>query len=171
MAEEKIKVLNPETIEDQPFPQQAEGLDHSVSQTTSNDTFSTKKIKPNSFPVRRIATELIGASLNTKSKRILAEFEFTQSGALKIGNFVNGVTGDIRISPNGIIGRDKSGTVTFAIDSTTGSAVFKGTLQAGTFIGGGSKVIIDDDNGRGRILVLDDNNIPIILIGYQDGGF
>ncbi|MGI6551361.1 MAG: hypothetical protein ACOX4Q_15300 [Syntrophomonadales bacterium] len=72
---------------------------------------------------------------DTDSKTILSDFTFGTSGALQIGTYENGVSGDIRISPNGILGRNKDGDTTFSINGTTGDATFGGTLVAasGTF--------------------------------------
>ncbi len=72
---------------------------------------------------------------DTDSKTILSDFTFGTSGALQIGTYESGVSGDIRISPNGILGRNKDGDTTFSINGTTGDATFGGTLVAasGTF--------------------------------------
>jgi hypothetical protein len=72
---------------------------------------------------------------DTDSKTILSDFTFGTSGALQIGTYSDGVSGDIRISPNGILGRNKDGDTTFSINGTTGEATFGGTLVAasGTF--------------------------------------
>ena len=72
---------------------------------------------------------------DTDSKTILSDFTFGTSGALQIGTYSDGVSGDIRISPNGILGRNKDGDTTFSINGTTGDATFGGTLVAasGTF--------------------------------------
>lgn len=129
------QVFEPEVIADNPFPGE-------VVQPTGTEETSTGGIhtptttKPTMFPSKKIAVELIGEALNTRSRKILAEFEFTPSGALQIGKFENGVSGDLRISPNGITARDLAGLTTFALDGTTGDAVFKGTVRAGSFISG-----------------------------------
>ncbi len=72
---------------------------------------------------------------DTDSKTILSDFTFGTSGALQIGEYESGVSGDIRISPNGILARNKDGDTTFSINGTTGDATFGGTLVAasGTF--------------------------------------
>jgi len=77
----------------------------------------------------------IDERFDTDSKTILSDFTFGTSGALQIGTYENGVSGDIRISPNGILGRNKNGDTTFSINGTTGDATFGGTLVAasGTF--------------------------------------
>lgn len=74
--------------------------------------------------------ELISVSLNTLSKEILGEFEFTGSGALAMATDANN---GVWISPTGILGK-KAGATTFAV-ATNGDATFGGTLVAasGTF--------------------------------------
>ena len=77
----------------------------------------------------------IDERFDTDSKTILSDFTFGASGALQIGTYESGVSGDIKISPNGILGRNKDGDTTFSINGTTGDATFGGTLVAasGTF--------------------------------------
>lgn len=170
MTDEKIYTA--ETIPDQPLPQ--EGSEIATSEpSSSGDTYTQKTIKPNSVPVKRVAVELIGAAINTKSKKILAEFEFTEGGAIQIGKYENGVSGDIRITPNGIVARDSSGITTFALDGDTGSAVFKGSVQSGSIITGevivgNNSVIIDGANKR---IIINDGVTDRILLGYQENGF
>lgn len=136
MAEEKV--YRPEVIEEIPLPMQTEDV-FSVSQGKgTQDTYSPKTIKDQPIPRKVIAQETIASSFNTKSRKILAEYQFTESGALAIGKYEHGVSGDIRISPSGIIARDKAGVTTFAIDGETGDATFKGTVEAGDF------TVIDD---------------------------
>jgi hypothetical protein len=125
------------------------------------------------FPTRRIAVETISQSINTKTKRILGEYEFGEVGALAIGKYVNGVSGDVRITPNGITARNLNGTTTFSIDGTSGDAVFAGTIQAGSVIAdvvtvGDNSVIIDGANKR---IVINDGTYDIIEIGYRAGGY
>lgn len=133
------KVFYPEVVEDAPFPGQDVPV---VAQTQSNPagTYTPATTKPVPFRQKIVSHETIGSSLNTRSRRILGEFQFTQNGAMQIGKYENGVSGDLRISPDGITARDMAGLTTFAIDGTTGNAVFKGDVQAGDF-----KVI--DENG------------------------
>lgn len=77
------------------------------------------------------------AAINTATSTILGAFTFGVSGALQIGTYVNGVSGDIRISPTGILGRDKDNNTTFSINATTGIAVLNG-LVVGTNVGLGT---------------------------------
>lgn len=162
------KIYYPQTIEESPFPTTEGEQDFGETQQTSKSEYSSKTIKAKTFPTKRIAYEVLGSALNTRSRRILAEFEFTQSGALQIGKYENGVSGDIRISPNGLVGRDSAGLTTFAIDATTGNVVFKGEVQAGAFISGlvtvgDNSVVIDGENRR--MVFYDENDVPVILIG------
>jgi len=167
MANEKI--FTQEEIENIPLPNQIEEADFHTSQSESGGISGAEKIKTQKFPIKRVAVELIGSALNTKSRKILAEFEFTEHGAMQIGKYVNGVSGDIRISPNGIVGRNISGITTFSIDADTGDAVFKGTMQAGSvmtgeIIVGNNTIIIDGDSEKPRIVFYNDN-IPEIVLG------
>ena len=166
MADEKV--YYPEVIEENAFPTQEGVVDFGESQKTSNQTFSSPTIKSQPLPTRRVAVEVIGSALNTKSRKILAQFEFTQSGAIQIGKYENGVSGDLRITPNGITARDSAGLTTFSIDGDTGDAVFKGSIQAGSLITGlvsvGDNNIVIDGDAR-RMVFYDENDIPVILIG------
>lgn len=168
------KIYSPPTIEDQPYPTEETEVAFSTDDKDTKDTYQVPKIKNLGLPTRKIAYELIGSAINTRSRKVLGEFTLAESGGFQIGKYVNGVTGDLRITPNGIVARDKAGIETFVLDATTGSAVFKGTIQAGTLIGGevvvgDNRVIIDGANSR--IVVYDDDGIPRILIGYQENGF
>lgn len=162
------KVYSPSEIADTPLPQTTGDVASIVSQPMQTDVITPKTIPDQTFPTRPIAHEVIGESLNTKSKKILAEFGFTKMGALQIGQQQDGISGDIRISPNGIIGRNAAGFVTFAIDGDTGNAVFAGEIQAGSLITGavhlGDDSIIIDGEAR-NIIFYDTDGVPIIVIG------
>ena len=127
-----LRTYESEVIVENPFPGQDSSL--SISTPPVKGVYAPTIEKEKIFPKKRIATELIGQTLNTRSRKILGEFEFMPSGALQIGDYKNGVSGDLRISPNGITARDIAGLTTFAIDGTTGDAVFKGEVQAGSLI-------------------------------------
>lgn len=130
-----IKVYKPEEVQDAPFPNQDQ-QDTGSTQSTSDGVFTPKETKDLPFPRKRIASEVIGATLNTSSRKILAEYEFTPSGAIQVGKFESGTSGDLRISPDGIVARNKNNEVTFAIDGATGDATFKGQLASGSLITG-----------------------------------
>jgi len=160
-------VYHNEVIQETPFPGE---VDTSLPIGTSNPagTFNNTESKPKSFPTKKIAVELLSSALNTKSLKILQKFELTQSGAIQIGDFKEGVTGDLRLTPNGLTARDKAGITTFAIDGTTGDATFKGTIQSGAIVTGlvdvgNNSVVIDGENRR--MVFYDENGVPVILIG------
>lgn len=163
------KVYYPQVIPDEPFPQTA--LDSVLAPTLGADSkqsYSPSTISDQSMPTKRVATELLSTSLDTNKRKILQEFEFTQSGSLQIGKFEQGVSGDLRLTPNGITGRDIAGLITFAINALTGDAVFKGSVQAGSVVTGAvsvgdSNILIDGETRR--IIFYDDNGIPVIVIG------
>ena len=168
MAEEKV--YTPEVIEDAPFP----GQDIPVAITQAQPpvgTFTPTATKEKTFPKKRTAVELISTALNTRSKKILKEFEFADSGAIQVGKYENGVSGDLRITPDGLTARNQSGLTTFAIDGGTGDAIFKGEVQAGSIITGDVIVgnntwVIEGDSTTPRILLYN-NGIPEILIGKK----
>lgn len=76
-------------------------------------------------------------AINTASSSILGSFTFGVSGALQIGTYSPGVSGDLKISPSGILARNSSGSTTFSINGTTGVAVLSG-LVVGTNVGLGT---------------------------------
>lgn len=169
-------LYEPEVIQEQPFPSDTVQSVGSYPESSSGDTYYQNSSKEKSFPRKRSAVELLSTALNTRSKKILQEFELEQSGGLKVGNFESGITGDLKITPNGLTARDEAGITTFAIDGTDGSAVFKGSIQSGSLITGevvvgNNRVIIGvDDDGQGTIIVNDGSN-DRVLIGYQKDGF
>ena len=158
------KVYTPEVIEEQPFPNQEEEVVLESGNQEGQVAFSPTTTKSRPLPQKRVAVELIGKKLNTKSQKILAEFQFTEHGAIQVGKYTNGVSGDIRLSPNGITARNKSGLTTFALDGDTGDAVFAGTIQAGSIIVAETIVTEKATNGNGRTVYYVDG-IPAIVIG------
>jgi len=165
----KEKIYYPQTIDNQPLPNQVEEASFATSQTTGNQTFSTQKIKNQKIPSKRVAVELLSSALNTKTRKILVEFEFTEHGAIQVGKYENGASGDLRFTPNGLTARNQSGITTFAIDGDTGNAVFKGSIQSGSLITGQVIVgnntwIIDGDSDHPKI-ILYKGDVPQIVIG------
>ncbi|MCR4324153.1 MAG: hypothetical protein NUV69_00490 [Candidatus Curtissbacteria bacterium] len=160
-------VFEPEVIEDNPFPGEPLVIPTSVSEGGKNDTFSPATTKGEKFPVKRTAVELLSTALNTRSRKILEEFKLVQSGAIQVGNFQEGLTGDLRITPNGITARDIAGLTTFAIDGTDGSAIFAGQVRAGSTIVSNSIITEEATSGNGRTVYLNDG-IPAIVIGDPD---
>jgi hypothetical protein len=168
------KVYTAETIQDNPFPAQPDQTTVTDQQATASGVGGSASqsnaatIPEQTFPALKIANELLSSSLNTRTKKIIQEFAFTPSGAIQIGNFLAGISGDVRISPEGIIGRNMLGDTTFALDSETGDAVFAGIIQGLSLIAGlvnlGDGSIQIDGINR-RMLFFDDNGVPIIVIG------
>lgn len=159
------KTYEPEVIVETPFP--GEVIEGTGQVSKSGGTYQPTTTGTKSFKRKKIATELLSTALNTHSRKILGEFEFSQQGALQIGEYTNGVSGDLRISPNGITARDSAGLTTFNLDGTDGSAVFKGTIQAGSLVSG--LVSVGDDNividGEEKRMVFYNDDIPEIVIG------
>lgn len=151
-----------DTIQEAPFPNEPEVLP--AQQQVTPGTLGMVATKPGSFPTKRIAHELLSTALNTRSKKILQEFDLADSGGFKIGDYKSGVSGDLRITPNGLTARDKAGLTTFAIDGEDGSAVFAGQIRAGSTIVSNTIVTEEASNGNGRTVYYN-NGLPAIIIG------
>jgi hypothetical protein len=173
------KIYIPESIEQQPFPTTGESVvvaePSTASTTKATDTVYTPKEEPQrKNPEKVVAVETISASLDTQGRRILGAYEFGVLGAIQVGTYVAGISGDLKISPDGIVARNKSGVTTFSLDGTTGDATFKGSISAGSVIVGavdvgGSNIQIDGANNR--IMIYDDAGTPRIILGYHLNGF
>jgi hypothetical protein len=160
-------VYYPPEIKDQAIGNQTE----TVGNDTTNKTYDTEVYSPVS-PVNRdtpkivISHETVSQSLDTRTKKIRGEYSFSKEGAIVIGGYVNGVSGEIAISPDGLVAKNVNGEDTIAIDGTTGNATFKGTVQAGSLIAGlvnvGSPAVVID-GGNGRIVVNDGTNNRIVI--------
>ena len=172
MAED-LKVYQPLEISDAPFPIEGGEPPAAATPAAGQDAYTPKTIQDKAFPVKRVAVELLSTALNTRSKKILQEFQFTESGALQVGKYEDGVSGDIRISPAGITARDSAGITTFALDGDSGDAVFKGQIRSGSLVTGevivgNNSVIID---GLNRRIIVNDGANDRVLIGFQENGF
>jgi hypothetical protein len=135
------KNYEPEVIQENPFPGEAVQPILSSPQAVGVGNYSPNTTKEKTFPQKKTAVELLSTALNTRSRKILQEFELQQSGGIQVGNFQEGLTGDLRLTPNGITARDIAGLTTFAIDGTTGDAIFAGELRTGALITGSVEVI------------------------------
>jgi len=165
MAKEKI--FEPTVTNDTPFPGEEQEYSN-VSQSSANQTYSPATIPEQSIPTKRIAVELLSTAMNTKSRKIHQDFQFTKSGAISVGEYENGVSGEVKISPAGIAAKNKAGVTTFALDGDTGDAVFAGRVQAGTLISGAvavgdGSIIIDGETKR--MIFYADDGTPQIVIG------
>jgi hypothetical protein len=173
---QKGDILIPEEIVDQPIPL----LDGTVSiatgsssdTTSSSDVETPSTVKDQVIAPPLVAVETISQSLDTKTRAIKGVYTFEQLGAIIVGLLGSG-TGQITISPDGIIAQDVSGNTTFALSGVDGSAVFKGTIQASSFIAGAvelgsANVILDGANAR---IIINDGTNDRIILGRQVGGF
>lgn len=136
--------LTPQTIVDQPIPlldgsQTDPSGSNSAQQTTETVIVPTTQVDQ-AFPEKIVAQETLSQSLNTESKRILGQYTFEQNGAIAMGEFQQGVSGEVKISPDGITAKNVNGDTTFSLDGATGDATFKGTVEANGFT-------IADENG------------------------
>lgn len=165
------KVFSQEIVAEVPFPGQPIITD-TQSQSVAGGNFSPTTTDQKSFPVKKMAVELLSSALNTRSLKILQQFALEQSGGFQIGNFQEGVSGDLRITPNGFVARNISGIETIAVDGNTGDAIFAGELRSGTVVTGqvvvgNNTIILDGDSDSPRFLLYN-SGVASILIG--EGG-
>lgn len=159
------KVYTPIVLAENPFPQQpvtGVAVTQPTTGTAGNQNTTNQTTPINPTPMQKVAVELLAPALNTATRKIIAEFQFTPSGAIQVGNYQQGVTGDIRISPTGIVARDKTGQTTFALDGETGNAFFLGEIRAGSIITGGTIV-----NANGTVII--DENGLVSQNSFQNG--
>lgn len=164
--------MQPITIVDQSIPL-LDGSNLPSSGNNSNPVLSGSVAEvpitqvDQAFPVANVAQETISQSLNTETKRILAEYTFESLGAIRIGGFVQGVSGEINISPDGITAKNVNGDTTFTLNGATGDATFKGTVTAGSIISG---TITLGGNGDGNgILTIEDSSNNTKAVGDSNG--
>jgi len=160
------KVYYPEVIETYALPETVESEEAGSTNYVGKTNLTPNVKVTEKFPVKNIAREVIGVALDTKKKIILGEFIFGQVGAIAIGVYENGVSGDIRITPNGLVARDINGNTTMSLDGTTGDAVFKGSITAGSLITGAidlgnGAIILDGANNR--ITMSDGTDIRLVI--------
>lgn len=162
--------MQPETIVDQPLPL-IDGAILASTGNNSNPVTSNADVEvpttqvDKSFPPALIAQETVSQSIDTATKRIKGTYTFESLGAISIGEFQQGISGEIKISPDGIEATNVNGDTTFTLDGSTGNATFKGTLEAQTIIAGDSAIVMEtSSNNQGRI-VFYNSGVPAIIIG------
>lgn len=152
-------ILKPTTIEEVSFPElQQTSTTVNTGGGGASDTLSPTQDPQRTFPTQIIARTVIADSLDTQSRRILSDYTFGEYGSLAVGKYESGVSGDVKISPSGIVARNKNGETSFSLDATTGDATFKGTVAAGAIIAN-NRVFITEAG----ILVNDGTNDRIII--------
>lgn len=158
------KIYYPEVIENYSIGSNVQEPNPPVYNASTPKSQNTQQVIVDAkFPVKRISEELISTSLDSKRKKILGAYSFGTMGALTIGIYENGVSGDVSISPDGVVARNVNGTTTFAIDGTTGNATFLGTIEAGAIVSGQVTVT--------GAFVVNDGTYNVIWLGYLAGGF
>lgn len=123
-------------IKDLVFPglEDSSSQSNNTSSSSSDAEYSSPQISDVIFPTLQIARETISTTLDTRSKQILGSYTFGEMGAIQIGKYELGVSGDIRIVPDGFVARNTAGENTVFIDGQTGDIAIKGTLLAGSVI-------------------------------------
>lgn len=162
----KDGVYTPQEIVDQAITQDIEA---SGSDTTTK-SYSTTQYTPvtevdKKYPVKVIARELLSQTLDTISKKIRATYTFSKLGAIKAGEYVAGVSGEVALSPDGITAINKNGETTVSIDGTTGDAAFMGEIKGGSFSSSGDITV-----GGTAGYVVNDGTYNVLRLGYFSGG-
>ena len=129
--------MNPNTISDSPIPLLDGSILNSFGQTsnpsTGNDEDLQKIYADRGLQDLSIAQDVQSQSFDSETKRIKGAYEFESLGSLKIGQFQQGVSGEINISSDGIIATNSDGDETINLDGTDGDATFFGTVNAQGF--------------------------------------
>lgn len=163
---DKDEVYYPPTIEDQPIGGFIAGSGQDTTGKTSTEVYKPLEEIDQQFPQTVIAHETISQTLNTRTKKILSEFTFGKSGAIKIGEYEFGVSGEIALTPNGITAKNINGDETFALDATTGDGIFKGMIAAGSLIAGTYFSVKNENNRKG--IFVNDGIRDVIFIGTEE---
>jgi len=126
------KVYTNEVVPEQPFPQ-ADVIDLSAS-SGGGQVVTSPKTNDSQFPVKRVASELLSTALNTKAQKIYKDFQLQDTGGIRAGEYIQGVSGEVAMTPNGLTAKNQDGETTVGIDATTGDAFFKGEVRARDFV-------------------------------------
>ena len=158
------KTYSPQEIQDQATGDAiaASGAD-TASKSSSMASYKPVATVEKKYPTIVVARELLSSALDTVSKKIKGTFTFSKIGAIKIGEYVFGVSGEVSISPNGITATNVNGTTTVGIDGTTGDAFFSGELRTGSVVTGA--VTVGGNGNNGSIVLLDDSDVPFFVAG------
>jgi hypothetical protein len=127
------QVYHAEEIADTAFPTEVAQTPYGSTDTGSAVVVGNETINNQSFPTSQIK-DLISNSFNTITRKIKGSYTFTQHGAIQIGQYKAGASGEIKISPAGLSATNTAGQTSFAIDGETGDATFMGTILAGSVI-------------------------------------
>jgi hypothetical protein len=159
-------VYYPNEIKDQALGDVSETTGSNSGANLNTQTYTPVTAVDKNYPPKFIARETISQTLNTKEKKIKGAYTFSKQGSIVVGGYVNGVSGEISISPDGIVAKNVNGDTTVAIDGTTGDSTFKGTVSAGSVIAGATEVgdgSIVIDGANNRITVDDGSDIRIVI--------
>lgn len=152
-------VQYPETIEYIPFPVYTEQVVYPQTSTSVKDVQEPAKVNtPNTFPITPLSYDVLSKTIDTKRGKILGNYTFTENGAIKVGKYESGVSGEVAITPNGITAKNVNNETTISIDGSTGDVAVKGTLQAGSVIAGAVNVgdsSVQIDGANARIIIND----------------
>ena len=151
------KVYEPEVVSETPYPNEVFSPIGTSENNTASGTVSPQVARETKIPQKKISHELLSTAINTKSRKVLEQFTLQQSGGFKIGNYQEGTSGEVSITPNGIVAKNASGIDTIVIDGESGDAIFAGEIRSGSTVTG--SVEITD----GYIAMYNDGNLEIFI--------
>jgi hypothetical protein len=131
-----IKILQPPVIEVRPLTAQRQMFVSQDKTETKAGVSQTPDTGYRSLPPPQHAHEVVSNRLDTAAGKVKGLLEFTKYGALKIGKYEEGETGEIVITGDGITAININNKTTFNLDGRNGDATFAGELAAGGIITG-----------------------------------
>ncbi len=144
----KMETVRDETIDEQPLPEEVL-WDEVAGRPTSLRDLSIrdgKRLDDTEGEIGGITDwkEYLDAILDAEAAEIIGDWSFKASGALQIGKYIEGEYGDVKISPDGIVARNKDNDNTFTLSGITGNISLRGTLTAGSIVT--AKIIAESDS-------------------------
>lgn len=171
--DEKLKIYEPNEIEDTPI-EQVESETGNTDSTSDTTGVTNPPSIPSYVPKTVLASDIVNESLDTQMRKIKSDYGFTETGSIQIGKYVALVSGQILISPDGIVAISKDdGLPSITIDGQTGNATFKGTIAAGSIVVGyvadvGGEYTTTSTAAAAKVQIFPDANTGIIA--YASNG-
>lgn len=119
----KLKTKTPVEIVDRALPDaQTPASIGNVKHTKK--LYSPAEIREESLPERVVAEELINKHINSNTRQFLGQWKFGAKGSFKLGNYVNGIHGQMLLSPDGLVMKNQAGVESLKLDPVTGTIAF-----------------------------------------------
>lgn len=156
-------VFYPQEIQDNQLGHIEASGDDNIDKSYTTEVYRPITEVDKKFPPKFVAHETISSTLDTRTKKIKGEYSFNKEGAILVGGYVAGVSGEIAISPDGIVAKNVNNETTVLIEGSTGDAYFKGTVEAGSVISGDIQ-LGGNGNDDGYLSILDSSSNELVRI-------